>query len=234
MMQPDGTPGHLARPEGAGPWPAVVVLHEIFGLNDDTRGLADEAASRGFLSLAPDFYAGGAWPRCMRGAFRQLEARRGPFFDRIETAATWLRAREDCTGRVGAIGFCLGGGFALLAAPGGRFDAVVVNYGEVPEDADELLRGACPVLASFGAQDRSMRGRPERLRGALDGAGVPHDVRTYKNAGHGFMNRWPRGLTTLGRAMGMHPGYDAVAAGDAWARIERFLGEHLATSHEGA
>ncbi len=205
------------------------MIHEIFGLNDDIRSLTDEAARRGCLALAPDFYAGGPWLRCMMGAFRQLNARHGEFFDAIEGARAWLAGREDCTGSVGVIGFCLGGGFALLAAPRYPFAAACVNYGEVPEDADELLRGACPIVASYGDRDRATRGRAHRLQAALMVAGVEHDVKTYPDVGHGFLNRatYPGVLPILAKVMGMHAGYDGQVSADAWARIDTFFGRHL-------
>lgn len=221
--------GHLSTPAGTGPWPAVVVIHEIFGLNDDIRGLADEAARRGYLALAPDFYDGGPWLRCMKVAFRDLKAGEGPFFDRIEAARSWLAGREDCTGRVGVIGFCLGGGFALLAAPRSPFAAASVNYGEVPEDVADLLRGACPIVASYGARDRVTRGHADRLRTGLEMARVDHDVKLYPGVGHGFLNRARYGpaLSVISRVMGMHAGYDEAAAADAWARIDAFFDRHL-------
>jgi len=145
----------------------------------------------GYLGLAPDFYGGGNWMRCMRGAFAQLEAGRGGFFDAIDAARRRLAAHDNCTGRVGVIGFCLGGGFALLAAAQQDFAVASVNYGEVPEAAERALAGACPIVASYGGRDRTMRGRPQRLERALARAGVTHDVETYPDAGHSFLSTRP-------------------------------------------
>ncbi|HET8952407.1 MAG TPA: dienelactone hydrolase family protein, partial [Solirubrobacteraceae bacterium] len=129
---PGDVEAHLAVPPvGARPWPGVVVLHESFGLNDDIRQQADRLAAAGYLAVAPDlFSAGGAW-RCLRATFRAAMAGRGKAFDDIEAARTWLSAREDCSGRIGVIGFCLGGGFALLTAARG-FDASAPNYAHLP------------------------------------------------------------------------------------------------------
>src|SRR5450755_2871537 len=129
--------GYLAVPAGGpGPWPGVVVIHEAFGLNDDIRGKADELAARGYLAIAPDLFDGRPWVRCVRGAFRQLHARSGPAFTALEAARAFLASRADCTGKTGVIGFCMGGGFALLCAPREGFSVAAVNYGEVPQDAE--------------------------------------------------------------------------------------------------
>src|SRR2546423_3072734 len=102
---------HLARPAGEPPWPGVVAIHESFGLNTDLRALSDRLAGMGYLTLAPDFYAGGRWWRCMWGAFRQLMSGSGPFLDAIDAARAWLASQAGGTGRVGGIGVCLGGAF---------------------------------------------------------------------------------------------------------------------------
>ena len=139
---PGEVTAHLATPPvGAGPWPGVVVLHESFGLNDDIRQQADRLAAAGYLALAPDLFSDGGRLRCLRATFRAAMSGRGKAFDDIETARTWLAGHDDCTGRVGVIGFCLGGGFALLTAARG-FDASAPNYAHLPKDLDGALDGA--------------------------------------------------------------------------------------------
>jgi carboxymethylenebutenolidase len=86
-------PGYLAVPAGPGPWPGVVVIHEIFGLNADIRAHANRLAAEGYLALAPDVYAGKSWLRCIRGVFGQLRAGSGPAFDVLDAARGWLAAR---------------------------------------------------------------------------------------------------------------------------------------------
>jgi carboxymethylenebutenolidase len=223
---PGGVDAHLAVPPvGEGPWPGVVVLHEAFGLNDDIRQQADRLAAAGYVAVAPDlFSAGGKW-RCIRATFRAQMAGEGKAFDDIEAVRRWLGDRADCTGRVGVIGFCMGGGFALATAARG-FDASAPNYAHLPRDLDGALRGACPVIASYGAKDRTLRGTAAELEGALVRAGVEHDVEEYPEAGHSFLNRHDFGPGgALLRVAGV--GYDEPAAEDAWGRILRFFETHL-------
>jgi len=223
--------GHLAVPGGAGSvppperWPGVVVIHEAFGLTEGIRQQADRLASEGYLAFAPDLYGGKNWVRCVRGATQQLRAKTGPAFTAIEAARAWLASRPDCSGTTGVIGFCMGGGFALLCAPRDGFAAVSVNYGEVPADAEAFLEGACPVVGSFGARDPMGAQPPSRLEQALTSLGVPHDIKVYPEAGHRFMHKGSAALAPLAGAA--HMGYHESAAEDSWRRIFAFFDEHL-------
>jgi carboxymethylenebutenolidase len=218
--------GYLAVPPvGGGPWPGVVVVHEIFGLTDDTRQQADRLAAAGYLALAPDLFTAGGALRCVRATLQALTRGQGPAFGDLEAARGALADRPDCTGRVGVIGFCMGGGFALLTAPRG-FDVSAPNYGPLPDDLDDALQGACPVVASYGGRDRSLPGAAEKLEAALTRLGVEHDVREYPAAGHSFLNRHNGGpLVPLARIGGV--GYHHPSAEDAWGRILRFFDTHL-------
>ena len=219
------TRGYLAVPgTGSGPWPGVVVIHEVFGLNADIRSQADRLAAGGYLALAPDLYRGKPWIRCVRGVFRQLHTGTGAAFEAIEAAREWLAARTDCTGRTGVIGFCMGGGFALLCAPR-KFSVAAVNYGEVPADAVRVLAGSCPVVASYGGRDPMGQAHPRRLEAALTALDVPHDLKIYPDAGHSFMGRKPAPLAPLAALARMD--YEPEAAADAWRRIFAFFREHL-------
>jgi carboxymethylenebutenolidase len=218
--------GYLAQPGTAGPSPGVVVLHEAFGLTDDTRAWADRFAAEGYVALAPDLFSWGPKVRCILAAFRTLRSGSGRTVEDIEAARSHLAARDDCGGQIGVIGFCMGGGFALLMAPRG-FSAASDNYGEVPKDPETVLRGACPIVASYGGKDRLMKGRPEKLERALGHLGVEHDVKTYPEANHSFLNRHSGGFeTVIDRVTGI--GYDGPSADDAWRRILTFFDRHVA------
>jgi carboxymethylenebutenolidase len=195
------------------------------GLNADIRGHCDRLAALGYLALAPDLLDGKLWVRCVRSMVRQARAGSGPAFDALDACRTWLSDRPDFAGNTGVIGFCLGGGFALLCAPRDGYSAAAVNYGEVPADAGDVLAGSCPVVASYGGRDMMGTSPPRRLDAALTALGVPHDVKVYPQAGHSFMSPKPaaaRPLTALARLQ-----YDKAAAEDAWQRISAFFNTYL-------
>ena len=215
--------GYLATPDTPGPWPGVVVLHEIFGLTDDIRRQADRFAERGYLALAPDLYAWGAKPRCLVATLRSLATGAGRALADIQGARRFLAERDDCTGSVGVVGFCLGGGFALLVANDG-FAAAAPNYGQPPRRLDRALEGSCPVVASYGGKDRLLRGAAAKIEASLERIGVAHDVKEYPQARHGFL------FEHTGKASITEPlmvKYDAAAAADAWDRIFTFFDHHL-------
>jgi carboxymethylenebutenolidase len=219
--------GYLASPAGTGPWPAVVMIHEIFGLDDVMRRHADHLADLGYLTLAVDLFSAGSAARCLVATMTAMIRGHGRAFADIGAARDYLASSGDCTGKIGVIGFCMGGGFALLHA-GDGYDAAAVNYGQLPRHLGETLAGACPIVASYGGRDPSLRGAAARLDAALDNAGVTHDVKEYPAASHAFLNdaeTGPRALRPLLRVAGIGPEPDS--AKDAWDRIERFFASHL-------
>ena len=228
-----GLTGVLGVPDGPGPWPAVVVVHEAFGVDTEMRKQVAHLTSLGYLTLMPDLFTMGGMRRCIGATFRSLRSGSGRAFADIEAARQLLLAREDCTGAVGVIGFCMGGGFALATAAAGYgggasgFDAASANYGMLPEDLDSLEH-ACPVIASYGGKDGSLKGAAEKLEATFTKFGVPHDVKEYPEASHSFLNSGPAGpvvLRPIMRIAGIKPNPEAAA--DAWKRIDAFFTEHL-------
>lgn len=222
----------LARPQaGDRARPAVIVLHEILGLNDDIRRIARRFAESGYVALAPDLFEGaGPRPICIVRAMRDLNRGRGRAFDEIEAARAWLAERPDVDGgRIGVAGFCMGGGFAILYARRAPVGAAATFYGQAPQRADTLA-GICPVAGGYGARDRVFAPQGDRLRRLLDELGVEHDIVTYPHCGHSYMNQHSGWIAWLGRMGPMRVGYDESAAEDSWRRMLSFFARHLGST----
>ncbi|MBC7518854.1 MAG: dienelactone hydrolase family protein [Microbacteriaceae bacterium] len=219
---------YLGVPTGEGPWPAVVMVHEAFGVTDIMKRQIQRMAASGFLVIMPDLFSAGGARKCLTATFRAMVSGEGRAYIDIDLARQFLLGRPDCTGRVGILGFCMGGGFALMMA-GRGFDASSANYGRLPKDMDSILAGACPIVGSYGGRDDSLKGAAARLETTLVSHGVIHDVKEYHTAGHSFLNDSESGPVLLRpilrRVLGAGP--DPVAAADAWHRIDAFFGEHL-------
>ncbi|CAN5232063.1 dienelactone hydrolase family protein [soil metagenome] len=219
-------PGYLAQPAGDGPWPGVVVIHDAFGLSGDVKRICDRLATAGYLTLAPALFRRGTRPACVVSTLRAMATGSGAAIDDIVAARDHLVSDARCTGKVGIVGFCMGGGFALQMAPRGVFDAAAPNYGNLPKNLD-VLRDACPTVASYGAKDWTLPRAAAKLEKVLSKGGVPHDVKEYPEVGHSFMNdfRTPAPLHFVVGAAGFL--YSAPEAEDAWQRIDTFFREHL-------
>jgi len=217
---------YLAMPKREGPWPAVILLHDIFGLTDVTRQHADWLAEEGYLAVAPDMFSWGGRIRCIRALMVDLAARMGAAFDDVDAVRQWLESRQDCTGKTGVIGFCVMGGFAIMLATGHGYSAVAPNYGPLPNDIDAILEGACPVVASYGGRDRRLKGAAARLEGALARHQIDHDVKEYPDAGHSFLDDHKGWIRVLAVVIGAT--YKDNDAADARSRMLAFFARHLA------
>ena len=219
--------GLLAVPQGTGPWPAVVMVHEVFGIDDNMRAQATRLSQAGYVVLMPDLYSRGGMRKCLTSTFKALAAGKGQAFDDVASAKAVLTTRPDVTDKVGVIGFCMGGGFALLLANKG-YDAANANYGMLPKDMDEALAGACPILGNYGGKDGQLKDAKTKLDATLTKLDVPHDIKMYPDSGHAFMNPKQGGGPIFGsllKVTGAKP--NPVDAVDAWQRIEEFFCEHL-------
>jgi len=225
----DGTmPAVLTLPDGAqGPVPGLLMIYEIFGMSDEMRRVARDLAAEGYAVLIPDLFARGrVRALCVAATMRTMVTGSGAAMDDLEAARRWLADRPEVDGtRLGTIGFCMGGSFALLLARTGLYKVSAPFYGRPPD-----LPRSCPVVASFGGRDLGMRGAPEKLTADLEAAGVPHDVTVYPDAGHSFFTRTPGLKGQLVRRLPIHAEYHEASAQDAHRRVVAFFEEHLACS----
>ena len=211
--------GLIVTPEGQGPFPAVVVIHEWWGLDEWVKDQARALAREGYVALAVDLYRG-------KVTAKQEEAHQlmsGMPEDRamrdLKAAFAHLKSRKDVRGnRVGVIGWCMGGKYALkLATEEPSLAAVAAYYGAPPTDAAAIARIKAPVLGNFGAEDTGPS--PEQVKAfeaAMKKAGKSVDVKLYPGAGHAFAN--------VGNPW---KGYREDAARDAWSRVVAFFERHL-------
>ena len=211
--------GYLVRPGGAAKLPCVLVIHENRGLNPYIEDVARRLAVADFIAFAPDGLTSvGGYPGDDEKAgalFRQVDEAK--MMEDFFAAAMWLKARPDGTGRLGALGFCFGGGIVnqLAVRMGSDLAAAVPFYGAQPSAA-EAARIKAPINAQYGELDTRLTGGWPAFDAELTEAGVPHEGHVYKGANHGFHND-----TT--------PRYDEAAAKEAWQRTLDWFNKYLRT-----
>ncbi|MGD1158496.1 MAG: dienelactone hydrolase family protein [Terriglobia bacterium] len=210
--------GYLVLPESGGKHPALLVIHEWWGLNDWVKEQARRLAEQGYVALAVDLYRG----QVAYDPSLAHELMRGMPQDRavrdLKAAFDYLAARQDVNKeKIGSVGWCMGGGFSLLlAVDEPRLAACVLNYGSMPTDSADIQKIHAPVLGNFGADDRGIPpSAVEAFERAMKGANKSVDVKVYPGAGHAFEN--PNNKL----------GYREVAAEDAWKRTLTFLDHNL-------
>ena len=210
-------PGYHARPADGADLPAVVIVHELFGINDNIRAITRRFAEQGYAALAVDLMAHGNRKLCIMRLFAGLVAR--PFSNRatkeIQLGLRWLQAHPEVNDEQGAIiGFCLGGGYALaVACVEQRVQACSAFYGFTPRPV-RRFEDACPILGIYPGNDTFIVGQSHKLDAALDRFDIPHEVVVYPGVEHSFFN------DDL-------DAYDPAASADAWQRTLTFFADHL-------
>lgn len=216
--------GYLACPKGKGPFPALVVIHEWWGLVDWIKENARRFAEHGYVALAVDLYRGKtvATPDLAHELSRGLPEDRA--LRDLKAAVAYLRQQSFVNPqRIGVIGWCMGGGYALQLALNADVTACVVCYGRVVTDAEGLKPLKAAVLGIFGDRDRGIPVETVRaFEKALQKRGVVHTIHIYPGVGHAFMNP------------ANQRGYNAEAAQKAWQEIFAFLDTHLKGKARGA
>jgi carboxymethylenebutenolidase len=210
--------GVLYTPAGKGPFPGLIVIHEWWGLNDWVKEQASKLADQGYAALAVDLYRGkvATTPdeahQIMRGVSEDRAKR--DLHAAFEFLASQPNVKKD---RIGAIGWCMGGGYSLdVALQEPALAADIINYGHLATDPEAIKKINAPILGLFGAQDKGISPEDVRKFGeTLDKMGKKIDVKIYDDAGHAFEN--PNNKD----------GYRAVDAADAWQRTTDFLAAHL-------
>jgi carboxymethylenebutenolidase len=200
------------------PLPAVIMIHEWWGLNDNIRSMADRLAGEGYVVLAVDLYGGevASTPTEARELMLQVVEDPEAGYDNIRAAYEFVNEVVGAP-RIGSLGWCFGGGWSLNTAKlfPDELDASVIYYGQVTDDEDVLRPINSPILGLFAAEDTGIKvGSVEAFRGALMRLRKNAEIHIYPDVGHAFAN--PTGSN-----------YDAPAAEDAWLRTLQFFDHHL-------
>lgn len=212
--------GYLAKPAGVGPFPAMIVIQEWWGLDAQTKSIADRFAKEGYLAFAPDVYHGELAKIGDGDTAMKLVQKYGPNASaELATMFDALKSHPDCNGKVGSVGFCFGGRMSLSLSTARPVDAVCTFYGGGMQTIFDQLRAnlKAPVLGFFGDADVSIpAGTVEEFDKLLDGVGVEHEVIMYPNSGHAFFRDSDPSV------------YIPEASKDAWERAKKFFSKHLA------
>lgn len=210
--------GYLASPNGVGKHPAVIVIHEWWGLNDWVKEEASKLADQGYVALAIDLYRG----KVATTPDEAHQIMRGVPSDRANSdllaASAYLRSQKNVDpARVGSIGWCMGGGYSLdLAIADPKLKAAVVNYGHLATDDTTLKKIDAPILGIFGGQDKGITPADvNKFEAQMKALGKTVDIHSFPDAGHAFENPSNKG------------GYRANDAAEAWKLTVAFLEKYL-------
>ena len=207
--------GYEAKPEGAGPFPGVVVIQEWWGLDDHIKDMTERFAREGYYAVAPDLFHGEVTDdgdeamRLTRSMDQDLAVRE------IDAAVRYIKAQLVSNRKVGLIGYCLGGGMALMGAVrSDDVDAVNPYYGANPNPIELVGRIRCPILGLYAGNDEANRPSVPAMEEALQRYGKEYEVIVYPDAPHAFFND-------------RQSNYREEPARDAWRRTLAFFKQHL-------
>jgi carboxymethylenebutenolidase len=199
--------------------PGVLVIHEIFGLNENIREITLQFARQGYAALAIDLFSGRPRALCLMQLFHGLlvsPLKNAPLTDLQATLDHWRGVTGVDAARMGVVGFCMGGSYALqLAITDQELNAASVFYGQNPRPLEAVAQ-ACPIVGSYPGRDFTAK-HARQLEEALTLADVPHDIKIYPDAGHSFFN--DRG-----------PAFRPQESADAWGRMLTFFEHYLKTN----
>lgn len=214
------TTGYLAVPEGEGPFPALVIIHEWNGLVDRVRQVADDLAAEGYVTLAADLFHGqtGSNPDENRGLVSEANSDMRAVVSNLDQAVAYLRSRPDVTGRVGAMGWCFGGGIALsFGLDGQSHEATAIFYGRLVDDPEVLAHIDHEVYGTFARLDTGIPPADvQAFEDALRAAGIDNDIHIYDDVNHGFWLHVDEAPETR-----------SAPALDAWQRLKAYLDRTL-------
>jgi carboxymethylenebutenolidase len=219
----------VVYPEVKSPAPAVLLIHEIFGLSDWARSAADQVAAAGYIAIAPDLLSGMGANGGGTSAFADRDAVMGAVSglpaDQVtgdlNAAADYIKAQPSCNGKLSVAGFCWGGGKSFhFACSRGDLSAACVFYGPPPSDPAELAKISCPVYGFYGGNDNRITSTVPKMEKLMKEAGKTYLPVVYDGAGHGFMRAGEDPTANDANKEGNKKAYD-----EAWKRWKELLGK---------